>query len=232
MVSSYPLRLSGPSSLRCFGFKATPPLGESKSVPAESKAPKERRERCERRVRATASDAKSELRGNMSAFFGCPMKFYHSGGDSSSFGQQTRRRTEQKEEKNAKRWPLVALTCPLAAPVTPDGTRGGNYQVEIRVMSRPRPSEGTKSPIVLQIAPTGNSDNASRLGPIVAVISPCEQEAGFVFSWLLFYDQKKKKTCGGHGVIFALRWVRLRCGLQNTVVVFIQFNEADSLSVM
>lgn len=52
-------------------------------------------------------------------------------------------------------------------------------------MSRPRPSEGTEPTIVLQIAPTGNSDNAFRLGPIVAVFSPCEQEAGFIFSLLL-----------------------------------------------
>ena len=32
-------------------------------------------------------------------------------------------------------------------------------------MSRPGPSEGTKPAFVLQIAPTGNSDNAFRLGP-------------------------------------------------------------------
>lgn len=41
------------------------------------------------------------MRGNTSAFLGCPVKFQrsHSGGYSLSFGQQTRQRTEQREEK-------------------------------------------------------------------------------------------------------------------------------------
>lgn len=63
-------------------------------------------------------------------------------------------------------------------------------------MSRPRPSEGTEPTIVLQIAPTGNSDNAFRLGPIVAVFSPCEQEAGFIFSLLLFFCQMPRCSWG------------------------------------
>lgn len=98
---------------------------------------------------------------------------------------------------------LARLTRLLPASVTPDRTRGGNYQLEIR---SDVPSQsvrgGTEPTIVLQIAPTVNPDNAFRLVPIVVVFSPCEREAGF-FSLFFFV-----KCPGVHGVIAALRCVR------------------------
>lgn len=55
------------------------------------------------------------------------------------------------------------------------------------MMSRPRPSEGTMPTIVLQIAPTGNSDNAFKLGPIVAVFFTQRAGGRFLLLVVMFF---------------------------------------------
>lgn len=184
-----------PPPPRDVGFKATHPLGESKSVTAESTTWKKRDGvggSFERRRWTSWRKTGPPLPARYRSAF--TLRWLSTYLDINKLIKKKRPRSDNPRPPD----PSAPSVChPWQDSGRELPTRD---QKRCPVSVRPR---GTKPTIVLQIAPTGNPDNALRLVPIVVVFSPCEREAGF-FSLFFFV-----KCPGVHGVITALRCVRL-----------------------